>query len=459
MAVPGFQWPQWLGALYSSSATTILPNAAGPGYAINASGFVVGDGVNATNHAYLYIGVVSLDLNSLVLPNDPLQPYVTLTDARGINDTGLVVVNGVDSRDNSNHAYLLQVPLLQITSIPAFPVQAVGTTSAGQTVALTNFGATPIVLGNVSISPGPFNIQSNTCGASLAPNAACTITVTFAPTAPGVPNGVLTVNAGGLPAISVPLSGVTPLSITSFAMSASTITAAYFYNFTLTYTTTIPANCVLTNSGSNGYFGFGPFNVTSPGSWPYEFNAAGSETFAISCTAVGSQTAQAQVGPVVIVWPVVTAALSASAPSVAPHQAVMLNWSSSKPASSCVASGGGTGDGWANTVLSTSGSMAVTEPSVPAAGKSTTLTFTVTCKPKVAEYPGSASVKVVQKGASASTTSGGQSSGSSSGGGAFDTLSLAFLLGVFALHRIGRRPRFVAIRIILLFSNPVSPAN
>lgn len=440
MAVPGFEWPQWLGALYSGGAATLLPNAAGTGYGINASAFVVGDGVNATNHAYLYIGAVSLDLNSFVLPNDPLQPYVTLTDARGINDTGLIVVNGVDSRDNSNHAYLLQVPLLQVTPIPAFPVQAVGTTSAGQTVALTNFGTTPIAIGNASTSPGPFNIKSNTCGASLAPNASCTITITFAPTASGIPNGVLTVNAGGLPPIPVPLSGVTPLSITSFATSASTITAAYSYNLTLTYTTTIPANCLLSNSGNNPVIAFPPSNVTSPGSSSYEFNAAGTETFSLSCTAVGSQAAQAQAGPVVIVWPVVTAALSASAPSVAPHQAVTLNWSSSKPAKSCVASGGGTGDGWANSVLPASGSKAVTEPTVPAAGESTTLTFTVTCKPNVAEYPGSASVKVVQKGASAAASSGSQSSSSSGGGGAFDTLSLAFLFGVFALHRVGRRP-------------------
>ena len=238
----------------------------------------------------------------------------------------------------------------------------------------------------------------------------------------------------------MPLSGVTPLSITSFTMSAPIVTAGPG-NLTLTWTTTIPAPyCQLSGSGSSGFFTLGPINVASPGSFDDFLVAAGTGTFALTCTA-GSQTAQAQAGPVVVVWPVVTAALSASAQSVAPHQAVTLNWSSSKAAKNCVASGGGTADGWANTVLPTRGSKAVTEPTVPASGESTTLIFTVTCKPDVAEYPGSASVKVVQKGVSASANSGGQTSGGSGGGGAFDTLSLTLLLGVFALHRIMREPR------------------
>ena len=50
------------------------------------------------------------DLNTIVSATDPLQPYVTLTDAGGINDNRLIVANGVDSRTGQQHAYLLQVP-------------------------------------------------------------------------------------------------------------------------------------------------------------------------------------------------------------------------------------------------------------------------------------------------------------------------------------------------------------
>ena len=97
------------GFLYINGHVTMLPGRAGIGYSINASGFIVGDDVNGQPHAYLYNGVTIVDLNTLIPATDSLQPYVTLTDARGINDSGLVVVNGVDSRDKLNHAYLMQM--------------------------------------------------------------------------------------------------------------------------------------------------------------------------------------------------------------------------------------------------------------------------------------------------------------------------------------------------------------
>jgi probable HAF family extracellular repeat protein len=423
-------------ALFSNGTVTLLPNGAGVGYAINASGLIVGDGVNGTSHAFIYNGITS-DLNAFVLPSDPLQPYVTLTDARGINDNGLIVVNGIDSRTQAQHAYLLQVPLVQVNST-AFAVQALGTTSAAQSVTLTNVGTTPVALGNVSIASGPFAIQSNNCVGSLAPNTTCAISLTFAPTASGAPSAVVTVMANGSP-VPITVSGVTPLVILSFTTSAPTLVASNTgSNLTINWTASNPAASCVSSGGEAGDGWSAGFTLPASGSRALTEVTAGTVTLGLTCT-VGSQTATAQT-TAVATWPIVTAALSASAPSVAPHQAVTLNWSSSRPAKSCVASGGGTGDGWANTILPTSGSKAVTEPTVPAAGQSTTLTFTVTCKPGVLHYAGTASVKVVQKGASASASTVGQSSGSSSGGGAFDSLSLAFLFAVFALQRVRRMP-------------------
>jgi hypothetical protein len=100
--------------LYSNGKVTLLPgtsNAFAPdgtnctGYGINSSGSIVG---TCSGYAFFYNGN-TVDLNTLVLSTDPLKPYVTLTDARGINDSGLIIVNGVDSRDKLNHAYLFQV--------------------------------------------------------------------------------------------------------------------------------------------------------------------------------------------------------------------------------------------------------------------------------------------------------------------------------------------------------------
>jgi uncharacterized membrane protein len=94
--------------LYSNSKLSLIPGTNNcTGYGINAGGFVVG---TCAGTAFFYNGVkVTINLDTLVQSTDPLKPYVSLRDARGINDSGLVIVNGIDSRDNSNHAYLLQV--------------------------------------------------------------------------------------------------------------------------------------------------------------------------------------------------------------------------------------------------------------------------------------------------------------------------------------------------------------
>jgi hypothetical protein len=186
------------------------------GYAINTSGEVVGSAqavsMQSATHAIYYNGV-TVDLNTVIAQSDPLKPYVTLTDARGINDNGLVVVNGVDSRDKLSHAYLLQVPL--ITMVPGqltFASQVVGMASAPQTMTLTNVGATVLALGAISTT-GNF-AQTNNCGLSLAPSGGCKVTVTFEPSFLGTNTGALTVVADGTP-LAVPLSGAGAMPPTS----------------------------------------------------------------------------------------------------------------------------------------------------------------------------------------------------------------------------------------------------
>jgi Abnormal spindle-like microcephaly-assoc'd, ASPM-SPD-2-Hydin len=71
-----------------------------------------------------------------------------------------------------------------------FASQLVGTTSASQSIALTNSGTAPLTISTVGIggaNPGDY-AQTNTCPpapATLAVNAACTILVKFTPNAPG----------------------------------------------------------------------------------------------------------------------------------------------------------------------------------------------------------------------------------------------------------------------------------
>ena len=77
------------------------------GYDINARGQVTGEAVTAGGvlHAFLYANGVMRDLNSMIDP--AIAVYVTLISGKGINDNGRIVANGVDSRTDETHAYLL----------------------------------------------------------------------------------------------------------------------------------------------------------------------------------------------------------------------------------------------------------------------------------------------------------------------------------------------------------------
>ena len=60
-----------------------------------------------TVHAFLWDGTTLQDLNALIDPADPLQPFVTLVEGVDINDLGQILANGFDSRTGELHAYLV----------------------------------------------------------------------------------------------------------------------------------------------------------------------------------------------------------------------------------------------------------------------------------------------------------------------------------------------------------------
>jgi glutaminyl-peptide cyclotransferase len=91
-----------------------------------------------------------------------------------------------------------------------FGNQAVGTASAPRVVTLTNTGTGPLIISGITVT-GPnaseFS-QTHSCG-SLAPGAACAISVTFRPSAMGSRKAVVTIvdNASGSPH-AIALSGM-----------------------------------------------------------------------------------------------------------------------------------------------------------------------------------------------------------------------------------------------------------
>ncbi|MFD5759494.1 discoidin domain-containing protein [Streptomyces sp. NPDC127044] len=84
-------------------------------------------------------------------------------------------------------------PSATLTASPGsltFADQAVNTTSAAQSVTVTNSGAATASITGVTAG-GDF-AQTNTCGTALAAGANCTVSVTFGPTASGTRTGTLT---------------------------------------------------------------------------------------------------------------------------------------------------------------------------------------------------------------------------------------------------------------------------
>ncbi len=87
------------------------------------------------------------------------------------------------------------------TSAVVFGEQTVGTASSAETVVLTNQGGAPLAVGSMTVAgaSGDF-MQTNTCGASLAPGASCTLEIRFTPRALGTRTAVINVlRSGNLP--------------------------------------------------------------------------------------------------------------------------------------------------------------------------------------------------------------------------------------------------------------------
>jgi hypothetical protein len=92
-----------------------------------------------------------------------------------------------------------------------FGTVSVGSSSAPQTVSITNTGSSSVSITKISLSgsdPGDFILDSNTCGSSLGAGASCSITISFEPRASGSRTATLnlTDTGGGSPQ-TVALSG------------------------------------------------------------------------------------------------------------------------------------------------------------------------------------------------------------------------------------------------------------
>ena len=142
-------------------------------------------------------------------------------------------------------------PALSVSTLSAFSA-ASGSSSAPQTLTLTNTGTATLTISGTPVlggtNPSAFAMTATTCGSSLAPNASCTVTLTF--TAPGVGNYSATVtisdNVAGSPQ-TVTLTGTgtaAPAPTLAFSPGGLTFTA------TNVGTTSASQSVAITNNGN-----------------------------------------------------------------------------------------------------------------------------------------------------------------------------------------------------------------
>jgi hypothetical protein len=144
-------------------------------------------------------------------------------------------------------AVLLSTPFKAIA--PAwlhFGSQGVGTTSAPQTITISNPAGVSFNITNI-IASGNFT-QTNDCGASLAAGAHCTITVSFSPTSTELDSGAITVSDSTPSSpVAIPLSGT---GVNGPALTASP-GRAIFPSQTVG-TSSKPLPVTLLNTGNSG---------------------------------------------------------------------------------------------------------------------------------------------------------------------------------------------------------------
>ena len=144
-----------------------------------------------------------------------------------------------------------------------FASRTIGTTSASQTVTVTNQLSSPLTMLTMAVA-GDFAIASNTCGASLAAGATCVVGVTFSPTVVGARSGTLTIpfSASGSP-LTVALTGTGNVT----GLSSITVT---------------PASPALSLGSSQQFVATGKFSSGSPQ------NLTASVTWSSSATSVAT---------------------------------------------------------------------------------------------------------------------------------------------------------------------------
>ena len=179
---------------------------------------------------------------------------VFLPSATGARTGSLIVYGNVAGGQGSAQLSGTGAPPAAVMLNPVsvtFPATNVGATSAAQNITISNTGGVTATLQTPQIS-GDFAITANTCGATLAPNTGCTVSIAFTPAASGSRNGAFSITgSAGTQTASLtgvgqaqPTDTIAPLSLTFAAQQLNT--ASTTQTVTLTNSGDVPLILIAT---------------------------------------------------------------------------------------------------------------------------------------------------------------------------------------------------------------------
>lgn len=271
LVITGVTSPAQEEVLYNHG-TSVLNFAASNAFTIsgpNASDFAISFNNCGTSVASGSDCVVRV----VFTPSTGSDETATLSIADSAPDTPQIITL-VGTGAPSTQSLVLQYNEL------TFGPQNIGTTSSQTAVSMWNYGNTQLTFSGFSIAganAGDFAISQNNCSSTLAPNAGCTVWVTFAPTAVDARMASLQIadSATGSPQ-SVSLFGTGQTPVQAITLEYSNL------NFgTQTVGTTSSAQYVYLYNTGNAAVTLNSFNITG----------ANSTEFAISQNQCGSSLA------------------------------------------------------------------------------------------------------------------------------------------------------------------------